>query len=104
VSLDVTALTPQRWESVAATLEEGLSLYAGCLPTDGRATDGTGTARAAANAVADGLHRAGMPDATLRDVVASPACGLAGLTPEGAWRVQRVAVDVAAEWSERAES
>jgi methionine synthase II (cobalamin-independent) len=99
VSFDTTALKPQRWESVAATVEQGVALWAGCLPTDG-----SGTARAAAEAVAGGWHDAGMPAASLADLVATPACGLAGLTPEGAWRVQRAAVDVAAEWLERAES
>jgi hypothetical protein len=99
VAFDTTDLTPQRWESVAATVEQGVALWAGCLPTDG-----SGSSREAATAVARGWHDAGMPPATLGDLVASPACGLAGLTPQGAWRVQRAAVDVAAEWSERAES
>ena len=48
-----------------------------------------------------GWRDAGMPTSSLGDLVATPACGLAGLTPEAAWRVQRAAVDVAAEWSER---
>jgi len=99
VALDVTDLTPARWESVAATVEEGVRVYAGCLPTDA-----SGTARAAAVAVARGWHDAGMPAASLGELVATPACGLARLTPEAAWRVQRAAVDVAAEWSERSGS
>jgi hypothetical protein len=99
VALDVTALTPQRWESVAATVEDGVALYAGCLPTDG-----SGTVRAATDLVARGWHDSGMSTKSLTDITASPACGLPGLTPEGAWRVQRAAVAVAAEWSERAES
>lgn len=99
IALDTTGLTPQRWESVAATVESGVAVWAGCLPTDG-----SGTARAAAAAVERGWTDAGMPRAGLGDLVATPACGLAGLTPDGAWRVLRAAVDVAAEWSERAES
>jgi hypothetical protein len=99
VALDVTDLTPARWESLAATVEEGVTVYAGCLPTDG-----SGTARAAADAVAAGWRDAGMAASTLDALVATPACGLAGLTPEAAWRVQRAAVDVAAEWSERSGS
>ena len=99
VALDVTTLTPQRWESIAATVEAGVALYAGCLPTDG-----SGTVRGAADVVTRGWHDAGMSTKSLRDLTASPACGLAGLTPEAAWRVQRAAVDVAAEWAERAES
>jgi hypothetical protein len=99
VALDVTALTPSRWESVAATVEQGVTVYAGCLPTDA-----SGTARAAAEAVARGCKDAGLAASALGGLVATPACGLAGLTPEAAWSVQRAAVDVAAEWSERAES
>jgi len=99
VALDVTALSPQRWESIAATVEDGVALYAGCLPTDA-----SGTVRDAADVVGRGWHDAGMSTKTLGDLTASPACGLPGLTPDGAWRVQRAAVAVAAEWSERAES
>ena len=99
VALDVTNLTPQRWESVAATVEDGVSLYAGCLPTDG-----SGTARAAAEIVERGWRDAGMAVSDLGDIVVSPTCGVAGLTPQGAADVLRAAVDVAAELSERAES
>jgi methionine synthase II (cobalamin-independent) len=99
IALDVTDLTPARWESVAATVEEGVRVYAGCLPTDG-----SGTARTAADSVATSWRDAGMPTSSLGELVATPACGLAGLTPEAAWRVQRAAVDVAAEWSERSGS
>lgn len=98
VALDVTDLTPQRWESIAATVEQGVGLYAGCLPTDG-----SGTVTTAAAGVATGWSDAGMSPRGLADLVATPACGLPGLTPEGALRVQRAAVDVAAEWSARAE-
>jgi hypothetical protein len=99
VALDVTALTPARWESIAATVEDVVAVYAGCLPTDG-----TGTVRGASDLVVGGWSDAGMSPRDLGALTATPACGLAGLTPEGAWRVQRAAVDVAAEWSERAES
>ncbi|WP_457252375.1 methionine synthase [Pedococcus sp. P5_B7] len=99
VALDVTALSPARWESIAATVEDGVALYAGCLPTDG-----TGTVRSASDLVVRGWSDAGLAPRGLDALTATPACGLPGLTPEGAWRVQRAAVDVAAEWSERAES
>ena len=44
----------------------------------------------------------GLPLATLGGLVVSPACGLAGLTPEGARDVQRVCVETARELTERA--
>ena len=99
VALDVTSLTPARWESIAATVESGVQLYAGCLPTDG-----SGTVRSATDLVVRGWSDAGMSPRGLADITATPACGLPGLTPEGARRVLRSAVDVAAEWSQRAES
>ena len=99
VALDVTDLTPQRWESIAATTEQGVSLWAGCL-----ATDGSSTSRAAAQLVERGWTDAGLSPKGLADLVATPTCGLAGLTPQGAWSVQQRAVEVAAEWTERAES
>jgi methionine synthase II (cobalamin-independent) len=99
VALDTTALTPARWESVAATVESGTTLYAGCLPTDG-----TRTTRSAWRQLEEGWQRAGLPLSALADIVVSPACGLAGLTPSGARDVQRSATEVAREATERAES
>jgi hypothetical protein len=99
VALDVTSLTPARWESIAATVESGVQLYAGCLPTDG-----SGTVRSATDLVVRGWSDAGMSPQGLADITATPTCGLPGLTPEGARRVLQSAVDVAAEWSQRAES
>ena len=95
IALDTTFLNPARWESVAATVESGVAVWAGCLPTDG-----SGTARAAAAAVERGWTDAGMPRAGLRDLVATPACGLAGLTPEGARTVVRTALDTARRLAE----
>jgi hypothetical protein len=98
VAMDVTGLTPQRWESVAATIEQGVALWAGCL-----ATDGSSTSRTSAALVERGWSDAGLSAKGLADLVATPTCGLAGLTPQGAWDVQRRAVEVAAEWTQRAE-
>ena len=60
LAVDLTAATPARWESVAATLEAGTGLYAGCLPTDG-----TGTDAGARALVLDGFERAGLSAAAL---------------------------------------
>ena len=35
LAVDLTDATPARWESVAATLDAGTGVWAGCLPTDG---------------------------------------------------------------------
>jgi methionine synthase II (cobalamin-independent) len=99
IALDTTSLNPARWESVAATVEGGTTLYAGCLPTDG-----SGTTAQAWRQIVEAWQRTGLPLSGLADIVVRPACGLAGLTPAGARDVQRSAVEVARELSERAAS
>lgn len=98
LSVDLTAASPARWESVATTLEDGTDLYAGVL-----ATDGTTVAATARRTVLDGLERAGLDASVLDRVVITPTCGLAGLTPGGARDVHRTALDVAHELTERAQ-
>ena len=39
LAVDLTAASPARWESVAATLDGGTGVYAGVLATDGSGTD-----------------------------------------------------------------
>ena len=92
LALDLTAASPARWESVAATLEAGLRLYAGLLPTDG-----TGSAAAAARRLLDEAERVGISEGLLGEVVVSPACGLASATREGAIATQRAATELAEE-------
>ncbi len=90
LAIDLTAASPARWESAAATLEAGTGLHAGVLATDGSTSD-----EAARRTLLDGLERAGLGAAALAAVVVTPTCGLAGLTAEGARRVQRAALDTA---------
>ena len=88
-ALDLTAATPARWESVAATLDGGTGLYAGCLPTDGSGTDTAARALVLEGSSAPGWRPTRCAGSS------SPACGLAGLTPEGARDVLRSALDTA---------
>ena len=97
LAVDLTEASAARWESVAATLEGGTGLHAGMLATDGSTTDA-----AAGTALLAGLERAGLDARALVDVVVTPTCGLAGLTPEGAVRVQRAALDTARRLTEEA--
>jgi hypothetical protein len=99
LAVDLTTASPARWESVAATLDSGTTVYAGVLPTDGSGTD-TG-ARAL---VLEGLERAGLAAGALRGLVVTPACGLASLTPEGARTVLRMALDTARRLGEEVPS
>jgi len=52
--------------------------------------------------LAEPWHDLGMPLSRLADLVVTPACGLAGLTPQQARDVQRVCIDSARELAERA--
>ncbi len=97
LAVDTSLLGPAQWEALGESLESGIRLYAGCLPTDG-----TGTARGAAAGLAAAWGRLGLPVPTLDDLVVTPACGLAGLTPEGARSVQRAAREAARELTDRA--
>lgn len=102
VSVDLVTASPARWESVAATLDAGVGVVAGLLPTDGSGP-ATGADTAAAQRLLDGLERAGIAIDSVPGLVSvSPACGLAGLTPEGARGVLRTALDTARRLTEQA--
>lgn len=90
LAIDLTAASPARWESVAATLDAGTQVWAGALPTDGSGTDS-----AARALVLEGFERAGLGADAMAGLVVTPACGLAALTPEGARDVLRTALDTA---------
>ncbi|MGL5864680.1 MAG: methionine synthase [Dermatophilaceae bacterium] len=98
VSVDLTAATPGRWESVAVSVEAGTAVWAGVLPTDG-----SGSAIAAHRAVVAGLERAGLGVDALTQVVITPVCGLAGLTPAEAQDVSRQVTDTARRLTEEAQ-
>jgi methionine synthase II (cobalamin-independent) len=114
VAIDVSLLGPKGWESVAATVESGVRLWAGAMGTRGHGGDtgddgdhGDGTAYARAGEVGKEVvtswTRVGLPVRDLDTVVVTPACGLAGAAGfDEARAVQRTAVRVAKEWSERA--
>ena len=90
LAVDLTAATPARWESVAATLDAGTGVWAGVLPTDGSGSDAVARAL-----LLEGFERSGLTASALAGLVVSPACGLAGLTPKGARGVLRAALDTA---------
>ena len=118
VSLDTSLLSPRGWEFVATNVESGVELWAGSVPTVDPATKSTKATKATkatrgsevseVTAVIDPLiqawHRVGLPLADLSAVTLTPACGLTGLSPTGAARVQRLAVDAARALTETAGS
>jgi methionine synthase II (cobalamin-independent) len=116
VSVDIAVLTPRAWESLAATVESGVDLWAGVIPTgdesaEARAGAQASLGRAAPASVTDAIaplveawSRVGLPVSDLSRVTLTPACGLAGLTLPGARSVQRLAVDAARALTETAGS
>ena len=117
VSVDIALLTPKSWESLAATVESGVDLWAGVIPTGDEAADARARAqtrdpdRVARPGVTDVIsplveawRRVGLATSDLSRVTLTPACGLAGLTPSGARSVQRLAADAALALTETAGS
>jgi len=106
VSVDISLLTPKGWESVAATVESGVDLWAGVIPTGDTPDNVQARAQAKVTDVIGPLveawRRVGLPLPDLSRVTLTPACGLAGLTPSGARSVQRLAVDAARALTETA--
>lgn len=72
VSADISLLDGAAWEGIAEYVESGGRLWAGVAADDG------------AGSLATAWSRVGLEKERLADVVVTPACGLAGLTPEGA--------------------
>jgi hypothetical protein len=120
VSVDIAGLSPNAWESVAATVESGVDLWAGVIPTGDNHTDHDRTDHHRTDQdridrtrpkvtdvigpLVEAWRRVGLPLSDLSRVTLTPACGLAGLTPAGARRVQRLTVDAARALSETAGS
>lgn len=100
VALDVTDATPARWESLAVTLEAGIDVYAGCIPTAAAALPST-SARAVADGIQQAMERAGLGPQWFAALTATPTCGLVGLPPALARRAQVLGRDVARELTER---
>jgi methionine synthase II (cobalamin-independent) len=105
VSVDIALLTPKGWESLAATVESGVDLWAGAIPTgDNRAGSAPLKVTEVIGPLVEAWRRVGLPHADLSPVTLTPACGLAGLTPAGAGAAQRLAVDAARALTETAGS
>lgn len=92
VALDTTLLTAAGWESVAATVESGVRLWAGVdvapLPPGASITR-------IVEPLVRRWHEVGLSPALLEDVVLTPPCGLAGLTPADARAAQTLTRDAA---------
>ena len=105
LSLDVRQLRTADWEQVAVAVEGGTQFWAGAVPT----TDAVlaGTSRPRPDAVADAVwtpwRTLGLDVASAGAVVITPACGLAGASPQAARAVLKLVKAAAAVLAERAE-
>jgi hypothetical protein len=126
VNLDVSLLGTNGWEQVAELVESGVRLWAGALPTQVLpAGPSSGAAPAAAQARGqargpDGgranptiyperveelvrrWRQLGLPPADLARVAVTPACGLAGASPDQARALSGATLDAAARLAEAA--
>lgn len=91
VSLDTSLLGPQGWESVAVAVEAGVPLWAGVVPTGGDLP----SVPDLVDRVRVPWRRVGLEARLLADVVVTPACGLAGSTPDLARATTTRTVEVA---------
>ncbi|GAB48057.1 hypothetical protein [Mobilicoccus pelagius] len=100
VSLDVALLTDRGWESVAATVEEGVTLWAGVDLADAverRAQGREGAHHLVVDPLVRRWRELGLETHLLDDVVLTPTCGLAGATMPQAVDTHRMLLDAARE-------
>jgi methionine synthase II (cobalamin-independent) len=99
LALDTSVLGPAGWESVAAAVEDGVALWAGAVPA-GRtplpSVDELGSR------VARSWRDVGLGLPLMADLVVTPACGLAGSTPDDAERRLRASVALRRQLVQRA--
>ncbi|MGI4893962.1 MAG: hypothetical protein ACRYF3_02495 [Janthinobacterium lividum] len=77
IALDVRALGPAGWESVAATVEAGVRLWAGVMPVTGEPP----LVGELVDALRVPWRRIGLPATALTEVVITPVDGLQALDP-----------------------
>lgn len=92
VACDLAQVGDRGWDEIGAAVESGTRLWAGALPT-GEAPD----SRRAVSRLVERWRRLGLVRSSLRDVVVTPACGLAAATPRDAVGMLRAGVAVADE-------
>jgi methionine synthase II (cobalamin-independent) len=99
VAVDLALLNDPAWEQIAMAVEAGTVLYAGVVPTSGPVPH----PEKAAETLTRRWHELGLSVPSLADVVITPACGLAGASPDDArarLEALRRTADVVAEASQ----
>jgi hypothetical protein len=105
LSLDVGQLRTVGWEQIAVAVEGGTQLWAGAVPTTDAVLAGTSLPRpdTIADAVWTPWRTLGLDVSSVGAVVITPACGLAGASPQAARAVLKLAKGAAAVLGERSE-
>lgn len=96
VAVDTTLLTAGQWESIAVAIEDGMTLYAGAV-----ASDGSSQREEVVRSLLTSWERLGLTGGLLDEVTVTSNCGLAGLTSSAARNVCSVTVDCARELTDR---
>lgn len=99
LALDLAILGPREWESVATALEAGTRLWAGVLPTSGDPT----AYRAQHDTLLTRWREIGLPVRDLADLTVTPACGLAGASPDRARALTAANLRLARDLAETAD-
>lgn len=97
LSLDISQLGTQRWEQLAEATENGTAVWAGAVPTAAGVKP-----QVVADAVWTPWRKLGLDPKKVADVVVTPACGLAGSSPQQARSALRAAKEAARILAERA--
>ncbi|MCK0112385.1 methionine synthase [Ornithinimicrobium sp. F0845] len=90
LALDVATLSTRDWDAVAEAVEAGTTLWAGALSTSRPTAYGQ-----VVETISTRWHELGLSPASLADLGVTPACGLAGTTPDAARAITRATVESA---------
>jgi hypothetical protein len=103
LSVDVAQLRTAPWEQIASAVEAGTQLWAGAIPTSPEVLSGTSRPRpdSIADAVWTPWRTLGLDLASAGSVVITPACGLAGASPQAARSILKLAKSASAVLAER---
>jgi methionine synthase II (cobalamin-independent) len=95
ISFDLRLLSEKQDDTIAETIEAGVTLFAGVIPSTDPAEPRAVSVKALLDRVL-ALRRLGFPPARLaRSMAVTPSCGLAGASPAWARRALKLAADTA---------
>lgn len=100
VSVDLTLLPERLEEQLGGALEDGVTLYAGVVPSTDPASATVSDPATTVEPVRRLWHRLGLTPESMRATVVTPTCGLAGATPGWARTALRLAREGARQLAE----